>query len=165
MGDRKVVLVVDDSHIERIMMKKLFSNNYEVLLARDGIEALEVMRSNPVNLVLLDITMPRLDGYGVLREMQKDKILSAVPVIVVTGTEDEFIQDKALDHGAQDIISKPFSPNLVLKRVANQLSLQNAIQAVSENELRYDPVTHVLNRAAFIPMVHEIVSKKPAGAM
>ena len=164
MGDRKVVLVVDDSHIERIMMKKLFSNNYEVLLARDGIEALEVMRSNPVNLVLLDITMPRLDGYGVLREMQKDKILSAVPVIVVTGTEDEFIQDKALDHGAQDIISKPFSPNLVLKRVANQLSLQNAIQAVSENELRYDPVTHVLNRAAFIPMVHEIVSKKPAGS-
>ena len=86
MGDRKVVLVVDDSHIERIMMKKLFSNNYEALLAKDGLEELEVMRSNPVNLVLLDITMPRLDGYGVLREMQKDKILSAVPVIVVTGT-------------------------------------------------------------------------------
>ncbi len=119
---RKRILVVDDeAHIREILKYQLESAGYAVCLASGGREALESVRSDPPDLVLLDLMMPLVDGYEVCRQLRGEFWTSHIPVIMITAKGD--LEDKleGLADGANDYITKPFAIAEVLVRIRNAL--------------------------------------------
>ena len=114
-----VVLIVDDNEDNRFTLSmRLESCGYSNLVtAENGREALEKMRSGPVDLVLLDIMMPQLDGYGVLAEMRADVALRDIPVMMISALEDINSVVRCIELGATDYLTKPFNPVLLKARV------------------------------------------------
>lgn len=109
-----VLIVEDQQEISRVVAKYLESEGYATLVARDGVEALELFNSNQIHLTLLDIMMPGIDGFDVLREIRKT---SEIPVIMLTARTEEIDRLKGFDIGADDYVVKPFSVKEVVKRV------------------------------------------------
>jgi DNA-binding response OmpR family regulator len=113
-------LVADDEpHIGRIIKMKLEQGPFRVTLAYDGREALEVLRrEEDIAIVLLDLMMPFLSGLDVLAEMKKDDRLKHLPTIVLTAAGQENQHRMAMELGASDFITKPFSPKRLYARTA-----------------------------------------------
>src|SRR6266478_4594275 len=113
------ILVVDDNEDNRFTLSlRLEASGYTNLaMAANGREALDVMRSRPIDLVLLDIMMPELDGYGVLEVMQADVRLRTIPVLVISAVDDIGSVVKCIGLGATDYLTKPFNPVLMKARV------------------------------------------------
>jgi DNA-binding response OmpR family regulator len=113
-------LVADDEpHIGRIIKMKLEQGPFRVTLAYDGREALEVLRREPdIGLVLLDLMMPYLSGLDVLAEMKRDDRLKLVPTIVLTAAGQDQQHDMAMELGASEFLTKPFSPKKLYARAA-----------------------------------------------
>jgi putative two-component system response regulator len=123
MNEEKTrILVVDDIATNRIILEEILTDTYEVEQAEDGIEALSKLVNSLIkpNLILLDVMMPGLDGFGVLAFMKSDPMLQKIPVIFITASNQEV---QGLRAGAVDYISKPFEPEIVRLRVANQIEL------------------------------------------
>ena len=113
-------LVADDEpHIGRIIKMKLEQGPFRVTLAYDGREALEVLRrEGDIRLVLLDLMMPYLSGLDVLAEMKRDDRLKNVPTIVLTAAGQEQQHHMAMELGASEFLTKPFSPKKLYARAA-----------------------------------------------
>ena len=113
-------LVADDEpHIGRIIKMKLEQGPFRVTLAYDGREALEILhRESDIGLVLLDLMMPYLSGLDVLGEMKRDERLKQIPTIVLTAAGQEQQHLMALELGASDFMTKPFSPKKLYARAA-----------------------------------------------
>jgi two-component system, OmpR family, alkaline phosphatase synthesis response regulator PhoP len=113
-------LVADDEpHIGRIIKMKLEQGPFRVTLAYDGREALEVLRREPdIAIVLLDLMMPYLSGIDVLAEMKKDERLKHLPTIVLTAAGQEQQHRLAMELGASEFLTKPFSPKRLYARTA-----------------------------------------------
>ena len=116
-----VVLIVDDNEDNRFMLSmRLEACGYEdIVTAENGREGLEKMRERPVDLVLLDIMMPELDGYGVLEELRTDTALRDIPVVMISALEDVNSVVRCIELGATDYLTKPFNPVLLKARVDN----------------------------------------------
>src|SRR5580693_9421076 len=116
-----VVLIVDDNEDNRFTLSmRLEACGYEnIVTAENGREALEKMREGPVDLVLLDIMMPELDGYGVLEELRTDTALRDIPVVMISALEDINSVVRCIELGATDYLTKPFNPVLLKARVDN----------------------------------------------
>jgi putative two-component system response regulator len=116
------ILVVDDIETNRIILEEILSDAYEIEQAKDGIETISklVNYADKPNLILLDVMMPGLDGFGVISFMKADPLLQKIPVIFITASDQEI---QGLRAGAVDYISKPFEPEIVRLRVANQIEL------------------------------------------
>jgi DNA-binding response OmpR family regulator len=114
-----VILVVDDNEDNRVMLQmRLETCGYsDIPTAANGREALERMRAGPVHLLLLDIMMPEVDGYGVLQEMKADPDLRSIPVIVISAVGDLSSVIRCIELGATDYLAKPFNPVLLKARV------------------------------------------------
>lgn len=105
-----------------LLQRKLTTKGYEVLIAKDGEEGLEMMGVENPDLVLLDIIMPKKGGFEVLAEMQKSKDLKRIPVIVISNSGQPVELDKARDLGAKDwLIKTEFDPHEVLEKVKKQI--------------------------------------------
>ena len=112
------ILVADDNRLNRLKLARaLKQQGHAVSEAEDGREALEMLRSHPFDLVLLDILMPEVDGFQVLREMKDDTDLRDIPVIVISGLEDMESVNKCLEMGADDFLNKPVEPAVLKDRV------------------------------------------------
>ena len=113
-------LVADDEpHIGRIIKMKLEQGPFRVTLAYDGREALEILRrEEDIAIVLLDLMMPYLSGLDVLAEMKKDERLKHLPTIVLTAAGQEQQHRAAMDLGASEFLTKPFSPKRLYARAA-----------------------------------------------
>ncbi len=135
------VLVVDDTEDNLFLMTALLEDKYELLLASSGKEALAIIMSQaPPDLILLDIMMPEMDGYEVLRRIRQHPPTATIPVIFLTALSTMEEEQLGLDLGAVDYITKPISPPLLLTRVQSHLELSgNArrLQALSEKLSRY----------------------------
>lgn len=108
---QKTILVVEDEHILREIIKDyLLNEGYQVLEAINGKEALTLFEENEVHLVILDIMMPELDGWSVCRRIRKT---SNIPVIMLTARADEDDTLLGFELGADDYVTKPFSPHLI----------------------------------------------------
>ncbi len=109
-----VLTADDDPHLLRLVMRNLQLEGYEVLAASDGVQALEQMKAHPPDLMLLDVMMPKMDGFTVCQQV---RAFSGVPIIMVTARGQE--QDKVcgLDLGADDYLTKPFGVEELLARV------------------------------------------------
>jgi two-component system, OmpR family, alkaline phosphatase synthesis response regulator PhoP len=116
---RHVVVADDEPHIGRIIKMKLEQGPFRVTLVYDGREALEVLqRETDVSLVLLDLMMPHLSGLDVLAAMRKDDRLKNLPCIILTAAGQEQQHQRALELGATDFMTKPFSPKKLYQRTA-----------------------------------------------
>lgn len=117
------ILIVDDALINRAIIKRILSSDYDIVEARDGEEAISRIKSEAFDLVLLDIFMPRLTGYGVLEKMNILNLIEFTPVIMISQADDSKSVARAFDLGASDYIARPFEPIIVKKRVNNILRL------------------------------------------
>jgi OmpR family response regulator RpaB len=103
----KILVVDDEASIRRILETRLSMIGYDVVTAADGEEALDTFRNTDPDLVVLDVMMPKLDGYGVCQELRKE---SDVPIIMLTALGDVADRITGLELGADDYVVKPFSP-------------------------------------------------------
>lgn len=169
--NKPTILVVDDSRLMRVAARKILKNDFDVLEASDGEEALDVLRDAPaVSLVMSDLSMPNLDGLGLLKRLRESESeqTSSLPVIIVTGAEDDDgSKNKALSAGASDFITKPFESVQLLARAKAQVKQQQTEQALKESEAdkekleaesQSDPLTGLDNHRAFENHVEEGLS-------
>jgi DNA-binding response OmpR family regulator len=120
--DRKRILVVDDeTYIVHILEFTLTMEGYEVLTAADGEEALRRLEQDHPDLVVLDIMMPKLDGYEVLRRIRADEEFRQLPVILLSAKGRPIDRETGLEIGADDYIVKPFSPRRLLEKIQDLL--------------------------------------------
>ena len=121
--ERKKVLIVDDSAINRRILADILSEEYQIIEARDGENAILCLRSfgDELALVLLDIFMPDVDGFAVLREMNKQGWIERIPVITISSDGSADNIDKAYELGVSDFICKPFDTLMVKQRVAHTI--------------------------------------------
>ena len=118
------LLVVDDQPINIQVMYQAFAGDYQVFMATNGEQALHICRSNPPDLVLLDVVMPGLDGFEVCTRLKADDATSHIPIIFVTAHSDAAQETHGLSLGAVDFIPKPINPDVVRARVKTHLTLK-----------------------------------------
>lgn len=122
---KQTVLVVDDTPDNLFLMKNLLQDHYRVKVASTGEQALRISASDsPPAMILLDIMMPRMDGYEVCRQLKQSPVTMDIPVIFLTARSDVEAEEKGLELGAVDYITKPISPSIVLARVKSHLALK-----------------------------------------
>ena len=114
---KKIVLAEDEPQIARLIEFKLKKEGYEVTWKENGEEALKAIKEDKPDLILLDVMMPVMDGYEVLRRLKEDENLKSIPVIMLTARAQEKDVVKGIDMGAEDYITKPFHPAELLARV------------------------------------------------
>ena len=120
---KKKVLIVDDEHnVRRLVAATLSGGDYEVLQARDGVEALETIRREHPTVVLLDIQMPGLDGVEVCRQVKADPKLRETVVVILTAQAQAEARRRAAAAGADTFLTKPFSPLQVLEIVERRVA-------------------------------------------
>ena len=110
----KILIVDDEPRYLRLLEANLRSDGYEVITASDGLEAVETFSSNPVDLILMDVMMPNLDGFAACQRIRQ---FSNVPIIILTAKGEEQDRVRGLDMGADDYLVKPFSATELLARV------------------------------------------------
>jgi len=119
------ILVVDDKGINRYMLGGIFREEYEVIEASGGQEAIDIIavEADKLAVVLLDIIMPVVDGFGVLEYMRKQGLSDRLPVVIITEDNSEETSDKAFEYKVADIVIKPFEPKIIRRRVQNIIEL------------------------------------------
>ena len=138
MDYKETILIVDDSALNRmVLMEILGKENYTFLEAENGQQAVELLDCHPeVDLLLLDITMPEIDGFGVLEAMNQYHWIEETPVIMISAEDGYTFVERAYDLGASDYITRPFDARVVCRRVSNTLMLytkqKRLVQMVAE---------------------------------
>nr|WP_321400132.1 diguanylate cyclase [uncultured Desulfobacter sp.] len=155
MTERYTILAVDDTKSNIEILLTHLGRHYNVIPALTGEKALEIAEKKQIDLILLDIIMPELDGYEVCTLLKKNELTQSIPVIFITAQTGEDAIEKAYDTGGIDYITKPFRPRELLARIKRELTLQQLIKDLeaSKEELRIlattDPMTKLYNRRSF----------------
>ncbi len=118
---KKTILIADDSKIDVEILDVIFDGQYEILNAHNGRDAWKLISENRerLSIILLDLVMPEMSGFEVLQNMNEEKLIEKIPVIIITGDTTVQSDLKSYDYGAADIIHKPFSAEVVLRRTKN----------------------------------------------
>ena len=125
LNTKKKILVVDDKGMNRYMLGGIFRDNYEIIEAGGGMEAIAIIDKeyDELAVILLDIIMPAIDGFGVLEHMKEQDYLNRVPVVIVTDDSSEATAVKAFEYKVADMVIKPFEPRIIKRRVENIIEL------------------------------------------
>lgn len=142
------ILVVDDDPINLQILAQALTEQYQVILANDGKKALELSLSQNPDLVLLDISLPKMDGYQVCRALKNNSKTKNIPIIFITGHDSDESELKGLQLGAADYFTKPFKIPLVLARTAMQIDLKKKTDLL-ETLVDLDGLTGISNRRMF----------------
>ena len=129
----KILVVDDDNRNLRLMEAMLIPLGYDTVLARDGIEALDKVREIPPDVILLDIMMPKMDGFEVVRQLKEDDATKIIPIVMVTALEEVKDRVKALQAGADDFLSKPVDETELEARVGSLVK----VKAYNDHMLNY----------------------------
>lgn len=135
--DKKILIIEDEVSIQGILKNYLETAGYNVELASDGLEGFSMFQKDTYDLILLDVMMPKIDGYIVLEMIRKE---SNVPVMMITAMGEEENQMKAFELEVDDYIIKPFIPGLVMKRIEAVLRRSNTKKEVN-HLLKYKELT------------------------
>lgn len=119
------ILIVDDSEFNRAILKEILEETYEIIEADGGNEALHKIDEYgmKISLVLLDIIMPEKDGFEVLKYMEEERLISDIPVIIISSEDSANYIRRAYEMGVSDYINRPFDANIVYQRVSNTVKL------------------------------------------
>ncbi len=143
------ILIVDDEKINLKILADLLQDRYTLILAQNGTRALELATGkDPPDLILLDVVMPEINGYEVLKQLKDNPVSHKIPVIFVTALNSPEEEEKGLRLGAVDYIIKPFSPPIVRMRVRNHLRFLRQYRLVEQLAL-LDGLTEIPNRRHF----------------
>ncbi|WOS95927.1 response regulator transcription factor [Nosocomiicoccus massiliensis] len=142
----KILVVDDETSIVTLLKFNLEQNGFEVVTANDGLEAIEQVKKESPDVMVLDLMLPKMDGMDVVKTLRLDKI--HVPVLMLTAKDDEFDKILGLEMGADDYMTKPFSPREVVARVrailrridfeANQETTEDNTVKIGELTIDYD---------------------------
>lgn len=155
------ILIVDDDAGNRVLIKNLLSkiNFHNFLEARNGREALALLKTTPIDLVLLDIIMPDIDGHAVLEAMKADAHLRKIPVIMITAVDEMESAIKCIGLGAEDYLVKPFNPVMMKTRVSASLEKKYLRDVERQYLKNYDPSTGLPNRYFFTSRLNEEIHR------
>ena len=125
MTDRQTILIVDDSEMNRAILADMLGNEFDIIEAENGVEGVAMLQKHgpEISLVLLDIVMPEMDGFGVLRRMNKYHWIEDIPVIMISAERGSSHIERAFELGITDFISRPFDALIVHRRVVNTILL------------------------------------------
>ena len=122
--EKQQILIVDDEEINRVILKEIFQEDYEIIEAVDGRDAIYKIQSrHNLVLILLDVIMPVMDGFMVLEYMQSHNLIEKIPVILITSESVGESEGKAYSYGVADVMHKPFYPYIVKRRSKNIINL------------------------------------------
>ncbi|MCC6227951.1 MAG: diguanylate cyclase [Phycisphaerales bacterium] len=156
---RPIVLIVDDSpDVHRLLKARLRVEDLDVLSAEDGPAGIEIARQAHPSLILLDLDMPVMDGYEVLRTLKEDQSTMNIPVIILSGLQNAQDKVTAFDLGAIDYVTKPFDIAELKVRVRSALRMQQLIQMLSQRA-QIDGLSGLWNRRYFDTRWTEEVSR------
>lgn len=148
VSGKRLILIVDDEQVNREILGQITAADFEPLYAANGREAMEIIleKQEYLSLVLLDLMMPEMDGYEVIRRMRSDPVLSRIPIIVLTSEESAEVE--CLRLGASDFIVKPFSmPEVILARIQRTIELFEDRHIIQSTER--DALTGLFHRDFF----------------
>lgn len=148
---KKTILVVDDTETNIDIMLELLIDRYDVVVALDGRSAFDAVADNEIDLILLDIMMPEIDGYDICRGLKADERSANIPIIFITALDDEESIEKAYATGGDDYVAKPFKPLELLARIDTQLKLKELISHLNYIS-SYDEMTGIYNRRKFFEL-------------
>jgi chemosensory pili system protein ChpA (sensor histidine kinase/response regulator) len=131
-GDRRTfALVVDDSiTVRRVTQRLLERNGMRVMTAKDGVDAMQIMQEHVPDVILLDIEMPRMDGYEVAAAVRADQRLSGVPIVMITSRVGEKHRARAIELGVDDYLGKPYQENQLLDAIEPLVSRRRVPEAM-----------------------------------
>lgn len=164
LDTRHTILVVDDQEINRDVLGVILEDDYDLLYAEDGVQALNVLRENPdaISLVMLDIFMPNLDGFGVLKAMKEDERMRNIPAIVLTSEKSAELE--ALKLGAADFLTKPFEVHeVILARVRRVIELCDGRKLIMNAER--DRLTMLYSHNFFYEYTDRLYASHPERRM
>ena len=147
---KATILIVDDSEINRDILSSILSNEFNIIEASGGKECIEALEKygTEISLVLLDIMMPEVDGFDVLRYMSNHHLIEDIPIITITGDESGETIRKAYEMGVSDFIGRPFDTKVVYRRVLNTINLyekqRRLISTVSDEILEKEKNSRIL---------------------
>jgi len=159
----KTILIVDDA-VENLDILADLLKDYDVIDTTCGEEVFEIVEEENIDLILLDIIMPKMDGYKVCEQLKADEKHKNIPIIFLTAKTDEGSIEKAYNVGGIDYIAKPFKPKELLARVDTQLRMQSLISDLkrSQEKLKLlsltDPMTKLYNRRHFSSISRHILN-------
>ena len=158
---KKRILVIEDDYIDRVVLSKILSVDYDVIEAENGLEALNILdkEHNSISLILLDIMMPVMNGFDFLRQMHSFKEYAIIPVIVTTLSDSKSDELEALANGATDFVYKPYMPQVILHRINNLIQLRESAAII--NQIRFDKLTGLFSREFFYQKVRELLRENP----
>jgi len=158
------ILIVDDSLMSLEILRSMLLKNsaksadspdearipyfFEIIVAMSGEEALEKAKAEKPDLIILDIILPKMSGFEVLDILKSSEETKGIPVIVISGLDNEVDEEKGLLLGAVDYVKKPFKENLVLARMSTQLKVIDQIRIIEKMSM-YDTLTNIPNRQNF----------------
>ena len=147
--EKPTVLIVDDMTTNLLILSDLLKDEYSIKVAKNGQKALDIVHSSDeVDIILLDIMMPDIDGYEVCRELKSNPKTKNIPIIFVTAKDNDADEEYGLNLGAIDYITKPFNKAIVKLRIKNHLELKLKSDLLEELSM-YDGLTHIPNRRFF----------------
>jgi len=145
---RNSVLVVDDEKANIIALTSMLSQEYTIYAAKTGQDAIWIAKEYLPDVILLDILMPEMDGYETFARLKSDEDTQSIPIIFVSGLANAEHEEKGLDLGASDYISKPYTPSIVKLRVRNQIKIVTQLRIINHLSTT-DQLTGIPNRRSF----------------
>ena len=127
MTNKKVLIVDDEEHIRELIKFNLKKEGYDIEVAVNGTEALNIIREIKFDLILLDLMLPEIDGLEVCKEIRRNEETSDIPVMMITAKGEEFDKVLCLELGADDYMTKPFSPSELVARVKAHMDRYNRL--------------------------------------
>jgi putative two-component system response regulator len=153
---RPTILIVDDTPDNIMLLSRLLKDRYNTKVANNGSTALQIAAATPsLDLILLDVMMPGLDGYETCRQLKANPATADIPVIFLTAKNQVEDEAMGLSLGAVDYIAKPISPPILFARVATQLSLRNARRELEEHNQNLEKL--VQERTAQLYLMQEAI--------
>ena len=142
------ILIVDDSVVQAAQLRAILTDEYDVSVAQTAEDGLRRASSEDYSLILLDVVMPGMDGFTLLKKLQEEIITQNVPVILITSLSDVTSEQRGLILGAVDYITKPFNPLIVKARVNTHIKLYNYRKQVEWQSMT-DQMTGIANRRRY----------------
>jgi len=133
MDRQKTIMIVDDTEMNIVILVESLNDDYDLIVAINGLDAIEILQEQTPDLILLDIMMPEMNGYDVLKKLKNEATLEHIPVILLSAINDSDSKTKGFSLGAVDYITKPFEIVEVKARVKTQLRLEE-VRLVLENQ-------------------------------
>lgn len=137
---KRKILIVEDSEINREILASLLEDEYDLLLAENGLEGFHVLQENgrSISAILLDIQMPICNGFEFLEKKREDQSLDIVPVLVTTSSDSYEDEIHSLSLGANDFIRKPYNVDIIKNRLSNIIKLRETSSLLSEVEINQE---------------------------